>query len=310
MLGSMRREHVILAAALTGLACQSGSSFPPALLSFNDFCPRWRAAVGAAYERCTEIPAAALNLDACARDEASYVAGRVTFNEGGAAVCVHEWETASCAAVLAQDLPGCQNLEAGLVTAGGACSSDAECVGSLICNKAGKPACAGVCRAHFALADECSTNPNGCFADASCVTTGAMSICQARAAVGGACGPGVADCAQGLVCVAGTSGTSASTCLARSALGDPCLPPAAPCAGYAVCKGGLCVLKPPAGQPCGDGTGVSDCLAAWCDAAPGASGSCQALLPSGAPCARDEQCAGNLLCTNQACAAPACLPLP
>jgi hypothetical protein len=293
---------VLVAVVLFG-ACESGSAFPPASSSFQDFCAGWTQAVAAAWARCTGVPASAVDVDACARDEASHAAGRLGYVPSRAPACVHDWQTAPCDKVLAQDLPGCEGIVFGLVPTGGDCLADDECQGGARCVLTGLAACGGVCRPIASLGNACPAGEGGCFDDAACVDEATGPVCEARVAAGGACASGGPSCTRGLVCAPDAAGTS--TCRAPLRVGDPCDADAA-CGSFALCRGGACVSKPTVGDACGVGVGTSDCLGGWCDAATNATGTCRARLAAGVTCTTNDQCAGVLLCIDGACAAPMC----
>jgi hypothetical protein len=299
----MRRALPAFVAVVLLGSCESGNVFPPASSSFADFCASWTTAVAAAWARCTGVPASAVDVGACARDEASHAAGRVLYEASRAAACVHDWQTAPCDKVLAQDLPGCEGVVVGLVPTAGACFTEDECQGGARCVPTGLAGCGGVCRLIASLGKACPADEGGCFDDATCVDEAAGPVCEADVAAGGACVAGGPGCARGLVCAPDAAGTS--TCRAPLRVGDPCDADAA-CGSFAVCRGGACVSKPTVGDACGSGVGTFDCLGGWCDAAPAAPGTCRDRLAAGATCTVDDQCAGALLCIDSACAAPTC----
>jgi hypothetical protein len=296
----VRRVHVLLAVTLLG-ACESGSKFPPATLSIDDFCARWSVAVAAAFERCAGTPASAVDASFCARAMTSHAAGRLVYDPGRAPACVHDWQTAGCDQVLTTDLPGCDDVFDGLVPKGGACFDSDECQGNAACVETGLPNCGGVCRALVGVGGACTEDTGGCFGLETCVQGATGPVCAAPGKLGEPCGGGV-GCWSGLSC--GTDASGQSTCAATRHLGESCDPLGAPCDGFELCAAGVCVARPTVGQPCDGGT--TECLWSWCDAAPGATGTCRALLDDGVACAVNDQCAGSLLCVNGACAPPTC----
>jgi hypothetical protein len=301
----MRRAALLVAGALLG-ACESGSRFPPASSSFEDFCASWTVAVKSAFERCEGLPADVLDVSWCARAEMSQAEGRLAYDGSLAPACVRDWQNASCDDVLAENIPGCLGIVRGLVPDRGACTTDDECDDFSTCVATGVAACGGVCRLVVKVGAACGGDQGDCATAASCVGDASGTVCVARVGVGAACSD-MTPCLFGLACA--PHGAAPPRCQWPAALGQPCDATSA-CGPYAICEAGVCALEPATGEACGAAAASTDCLDGWCDAPPGADGVCRAWLHAGDVCGFDAQCTGALVCFNGACGSPTCPPAP
>jgi hypothetical protein len=280
-------------------------------MSFEAFCPTWQQTEVALYQRCNQVPEAALSLDVCDRDAASLASGRQSFDRSVATGCLRQWQDASCAQFRALDFSICSGLFRGAVGEGGACIDDADCVNNLFCDRASPFVCPGVCRRPVPKDGDCAAQPSGCIAGYSCINTSDGPRCRPRAGTGKPCGPAIADCGSSTICAPSGTG-EAQTCRPLLYPGETCTAGASSvCVAYASCAAGACKLNPLPGEPCGQiGESYVRCIKGWCDGAVGGPpGVCRAQLPLGAPCIDDLDCAGgSALCVQNICAEAMCPP--
>ncbi|MCU0699858.1 MAG: hypothetical protein MUC96_25405 [Myxococcaceae bacterium] len=186
--------------------------------------------------------------------------GTLRYDGVRAQACADDWATQSCGEVT-NEPASCQRFLSPAVPLQGRCYDGyAECVD-------------GVCRG------------GGC-----------PRRCLPRGGVGEACLT-TQDCAQGLSCRAGTSGSG--QCAALSAEGEPC-GPALPCNAGLACLSATCRRLPTVGAPCLQGRCDEGSLCVT--TADG--GTCEARRDAGTACVDDSECLAGLVCdaTLQACA--------
>lgn len=235
------------------------------------------------------------DVDGCRADLSAYWAryihtlqgeidsGRVSYNQDRATDCLNAIQTAPSPASSNGWKPfgfGCRGDFQGTVVTGEACFSDIECA-------------SGHCRWTLDQADSCSS--------ACCPGT-----CATLVDVGASCFTYdvSSDCLQTNYCK-GPADFSNGKCQARLAQGEACnvsgVSAEEPCQAGLICgESDTCVPFPKDGQPCTNPGPPCDNPDSYCDLA---TGTCQARLKVGAPCADYEYgCVAYAQCLSGTCA--------
>jgi hypothetical protein len=285
-------------------------------VSAPDACAAYAAGLCARLERCAPRVLArshASALDCRASTENAcrleLAAPGVTATAAGRAACGGQMQAQDCRAWLDGEVPpGCA-IEPGTREAGERCGISLQCR-SLVCETGPGESC-GACAALIGLGGDCSANPRGCGAGASCVLTGTIGAltgtCVAQKKLGESCATLMEPCAAPLSCVAGV-------CTRPAQRGDDCTQAIChPGAGlYCDRTTGTCVDFPapaPVGAPCGpraDGAFVECVRGASCLGSP-ADRRCVRDGAEGEPCdpALGPRCAGGVACVQNVCRTPA-----
>lgn len=274
--------------AALAAACGAGEPAPVALAGFTEAATQAVCDWAVACRHMPDEGTCRLFVDPkdydTRRAEDAVAGGRLGYDPLAAGRCLESVRDGYCLAVPFSDL-ACEDLFAGLVAEGGACTSDFECAAGAPCEVSSctVQCCTGTCgpapvppAEPPALAEvgEACAGHDDCAEGAYCDfdrTCAAMPDAEGERCVFG--------CARGdLYC-----DTDLLQCRRYAGLGEPC-DEARPCdPAWSHCDG-ACRLRPRPGEPCAPQT--MECVAAaFCDA-----GTCRARGGPGAPCDDPEQC--------------------
>ena len=239
--------------------------------------------------------------------------GRIAYDAEQAETCLATLDTelagARCAANFDADVPACDKVFVGKVSAGGSCAIDAECASDLYCEPVSSQACGGRCQALSKSGQGCGANAAPCEDDTSCLiqegsSTG-MCVADHSVANGAYCNADE-QCDPNSICVNNSCQAKQD---ARIALeGETCeLDLDVVCKPGLVCTelnllfgNGTC--KPPGGQgaPC---YLFTECAAGFTceDATVINRGSCVPVRAEGEACNEDIDCA-SFVCDEGTCA--------
>ena len=235
--------------------------------------------------------------------------GTISYDEDRARDCLRDFDR-GCLVSVGDAPSSCAGVFRGKVALGGTCVIDGECVEGNCVPALGcvSACCAGQCAAAnpVALGGACTTSGPACVDGAFC----RAGRCVERLAVGAECvggdvcqsparcttaddddrGQCVIPAEEGVTCNPSHAvpclrrydycDITARRCLPRQKAGEGCASDTSACVTYAPCRGGVCTLRPTAGDACAGAT--------------------------------DAACLGELRCTSGVCTAPtaalACVP--
>jgi hypothetical protein len=207
-------------------------------------------------EDCLTVTTKRMENGSIAQVQASIDAGTVKYDASLAAACLSELGGRSCDALAQRTNDTCDKALTGTLAVGAECSYDFECEGKTYCNRAS--GCPGKCTALEPAGGSC-TRDDACQDGLVCHS----GACVTPAAHGAACEGGSApQCTPSYLCI-GSTQTAPGTCRSVSEI-------------FNAQSGASCSYQ--------DGTLCASGLSCAYDAAPPATGTCTAMVASGAAC--------------------------
>jgi hypothetical protein len=233
-----------------GVALASGACSNP--ITLEGFCAIYSDDYAALAQRCLFGPAPVLHSQAegrCAQAMAAVDAGRMTYDEHEAKVCLGALEGATCDSPSAWTSPlgptSCAQTLHGNAGFHARCAADLDCQGTAWC-QAPVGTCGGICELPLELGKSCDPSASSaqCGPSATCTGGTCQSLVSQTMGQGQDCT--LFGCLPGLAC-----DPTDHRCIPLAAEGGSCLPGHQACEAFTACAANdTCVRYGSANSPC------------------------------------------------------------